>query len=289
MIWAAIIVKNDNLPASDLIFFSTFLFLILEPIILLSWIGIVASQGYAAWTRIKELILSLSEPLEESWMKGQSLESLHLPLWDNLIDLKIKPSRWTIFIGETGCGKSWCLEKLALLFSHQNISYSLIQQEPYLYNDTIESNIFLGLEPTTEKIQLAKEYLHKFGLTVLDDDLDKLLAMELGENGKRVSGGQAKRISLIRSLVADVDFIIWDDPFSSIDLILESEILREIKTDPRLENKTFILTSHRLSTVRLCDDVIFIDKKAGLKEYGETKDLLNSNSQVRAFFEKQNS
>lgn len=288
LIWAAFIVKRDGLPASDLIFFSSFLFLVLEPLMLLSWIGIVSSQGYAAWTRIKELVNSLSKKVTEVWIVEGKLDQLKIPFWDSQIDFKIKTNEWTVLIGETGCGKSWVMEQFALFLDQKSISFSMIHQEPYLYNDTLVENVFLGKEKTPEALELAKKYLQHFGLDVLASDMDELLNLELGENGKRVSGGQAKRICLVRSLVADVDFVIWDDPFSSVDLLLENKIITEMRNDERLKNKTFLLSSHRFSTVKAANYVMFLDKKNGIEVNGEVSKIINNGSKVDEFFEKQN-
>lgn len=287
LIWAALIVKNDNLAASDLIFFSSFLFLILEPLMFLSWIGIVTSQGYAAWTRIKTLIANLDKKIDDEFLNQNNFFDVKLPLWEHTIDLQIKQKKWNVLVGETGVGKSWILEKYAELLTKNGKRYSFIHQEPYLYNDTIQGNIFLGNEVTQEKLELVKFYLKAFGLDVLSDSIDNLLEMEVGENGKRVSGGQAKRISLIRSLVADVDFILWDDPFSSVDLILEREIINQMHSDPKLKEKTFLLTSHRLSTVRASEHITYLSKDIGIVEQGCVGNLLIAGSETNAFFEKQ--
>lgn len=288
LIWAALIVKNNNLPASDLIYFSSFLFLVLEPLMFLSWIGIVASQGYASWVRIKELLFNLDKEITDDFFsKENPIDKPTLPLWKNNIQLDIKLNQWSVLIGETGCGKTWVLERYAELLHLNKIKYSFIHQEPYLYNDTLEGNIFLGQEKTKEKLALVKVYLKEFGLDVLADNLDDLLKLELGENGKRVSGGQAKRIALIRSLICDIDYILWDDPFSSVDLILENQIISKLKNDESLKQKTFIVSSHRLSTVKSCDYIIFLDKEDGIISSGLTKEILNTGSKVDEFFKKQ--
>jgi ATP-binding cassette subfamily B protein len=288
LIWAALIVKNGNLPGTDLIFFSSFLFLILEPLMFLSWIGIVSSQGYAGWSRIKELTTKLDYKNTESWLiETKDFSEVKLPLWESEVKFNFLERKWNVIIGDTASGKSWLLEKYAELLTKNNIRYSLIHQEPYLYNDTVESNIFLGLEITPEKLNLATLYIKEFGLDVLSDSMESLLKMELGENGKRVSGGQAKRIALIRSLVCDADYILWDDPFSSVDLILEGQIIEKLKNDKALTNKTFLMSSHRLSTVKNCNEVIFISKESGVVENGSVKELIIKGSKVYEFFEKQ--
>ena len=287
LIWAALIVKQTNLPASDLIFFSSFLFLILEPLMFVSWIGIVTSQGYASWVRIKQLVKDLEQKITEDWILSDNFEIPKLPLWNETLNFSFPQKQWTVLVGETGCGKSWVLENYAQLLAIHKKKFSMIHQEPYLYNDTLIDNIFLGQEETPQKVELAKYYVKEFGLDVLGESLDQVMQMELGENGKRVSGGQAKRIALIRSLISDVDYILWDDPFSSVDLILEAQILKDLQKNGRLKNITFVLTSHRLSTVRACQNVIYLDKNVGIKEQGQVDSLLNKKSEVSEFFEKQ--
>jgi ATP-binding cassette subfamily B protein len=288
LIWAALIVKDQNLPGTDLIFFSSFLFLILEPLMFLSWIGIVSSQGYAGWSRIKELTTKLDFKNTDEWLiETRDFSHVELPLWDSSVKLSLLDKKWNVLIGDTASGKSWLLERYAELLTKNNIRYSLIHQEPYLYNDTIKSNVFLGQEITEEKLTLVKFYLKEFGLDILSDSMDSLLEIELGENGKRVSGGQAKRIALIRSLVCDAEYILWDDPFSSVDLIMEGQIIEKLKNDKNLINKTFVMTSHRLSTVRNCDEIIYISKEDGVVETGKVKELIIKGSKVYEFFEKQ--
>ncbi|MBT4792028.1 MAG: ABC transporter ATP-binding protein [Halobacteriovoraceae bacterium] len=288
LIWAALIVKNNDLAASDLIFFSSFLFLVLEPLMFLSWIGVVTSQGFAGWGRIKELIANLDQKITDKFFNiNNSPLAPTLPLWANEITLPLKKGVWNVLVGETGSGKSWLMDRFSELLHLHKIPYSYIHQEPYLYNDTFIGNIFLGQEHTKEKIEQVKLYVKQFGLDVLHDDIDSLLYMELGENGKRVSGGQAKRIALIRSLISDVEYILWDDPFSSVDLILENEIIQRLKRDKNLSKKTFLISSHRLSTIKASDYILFIDKEQGLKASGEREQILNSGSTVDEFFKKQ--
>ncbi|MDH5580477.1 MAG: hypothetical protein OEY33_01090, partial [Bdellovibrionales bacterium] len=94
----------------------------------------------------------------------------------------------------------------------------------------------------------------------------------------------------VKSLLSDAEYLIWDDPFSSIDVILEKEILSELNQKRLLENKTIIMSSHRLSTVKHSDYCILVDKTEGIAEYGATKKLLDKEmgkTKVYEFFEKQ--
>lgn len=287
LIWAAFIVKEQNLGGTALIFFSGFLFLVQEPLMFLSWIGVVASNGYAGWQRIQALVDKTKIQMNTDWAKGMQLRRPKLKFWGHNIDFDLRLGRWNVFVGETGVGKSYVLKKLADIEATANRSYSFISGEPYLYNDNIESNIFLGAEITPAKKALAKKLLLQFGLDILASNLEEVLKLEVGENGKKVSGGQAKRICLVRSLLADVDTIIWDDPFSSVDFILEKQIIMALRDDPYFQRKTFILSSHRLSTVKFCDWLIMLDKELGISEQGNVVELFKQEGQVSAYFQKQ--
>ena len=87
--------------------------------------------------------------------------------------------------------------------------------------------------------------------------------------------------------MSEAEFIIWDDPFSSVDLILEKEIISKLRENVLVNGKTFILTSHRLTTVRSSDFVYFIDKEEAIVEKGETQQLLNGKSIIYEYFQKQ--
>ena len=285
LIWGALIIKESGQPGTSLIFFAGFLYLVLEPLMLMSWIGVVASQGFAAWVRIKKLLGDVESEIEPR-IHG-SLFSPICDFWGSELNIELKDESWNVFVGETGVGKSYLLENYALFLERNNKKMSFIQQEPFLYNDTIKNNIFLNIDETPEKLKEVKEYLTMFSLESLNESLNSTLDMEIGENGKQISGGQAKRVALIRSLISDVDYILWDDPFSSVDLILEREILSKLRQNPKLKSKTFLFSSHRLSTVRSCDWLVFVSKKDMSAITGETQVLLNGKNEVSEYFNKQ--
>ena len=188
-------------------------------------------------------------------------------------------------IGSTGSGKTELVRRLGycLKVSDRNISYTA--QVPYVYDDTFRNNIFMGKTPTEDELVLLKKLVHLFGLNELTTGFEDLLNLPLGENGKRLSGGQIKRMCLVRTLMGDAKFIIWDDPFSSVDLILERKIMDELKRLELLKSRTVFLTSHRMSTIKFCHSVTMIEKDKGIVEYSGGDDIFSSN--ILKFFEKQ--
>ena len=293
LIWAAILIRQNGGDTSDLVFFSGFLYLFLEPVNFLSWVAIVASQGLAAWKRVKELHNVLIVPSEEEGeLRAAALDTegnaiqLNLKFWDQYLKLRFEKHKWTVLIGETGSGKSFLLGKMATTLILNNQKISMVQQEPYLFNDTIEENIFLGKAPDEFSRQKAINLLKMFQLDNLASSPEEVLKLEVGENGKRLSGGQMKRVALVRSLMSGAKILIWDDPFSSVDIILERRIMTLLKNDPDWHDLTFIISSHRLTTVRLSDEMIYLDTSVGIKNQGRTQDLLKEEN-VAQFFKEQ--
>jgi ATP-binding cassette subfamily B multidrug efflux pump len=293
LLWGGMIIRARGGSPSDLVFFSGFLYLFLEPVMFLSWVAVVVSQGFAAWRRIKELYFMLEEPSEVEKDLPRinpvfSQNHLHLCLnfWERPLGLKLMKGKWTVLIGETGIGKSYVLSRIATALILKGHKVSMVQQEPYLFNDTIGGNIFLGRERNSDEIEAAKKLLVMFQLDSLADNLDAILELEVGENGKRLSGGQMKRVALIRSLLSGTETIIWDDPFSSVDIILERRIIRLIKEDPRWKQHTFIISSHRLTTVRLSEELIFLDREEGIKTQASVDEALKE-GHVAQFFKEQ--
>lgn len=291
LLWGAYLIFSQKKEASDLIFFSSFLFLILEPLLFMSWIGIVLSQGYASWGRIKKLYHSLKNIGDEEIINQKNISSdevYHFVFWDKNIKIPFEKNKVYTLVGDTGVGKSKILKDLATTLEIKKIPYSYVVQEPYLYNTTILKNIFLGKEPIEDDLIKAKNLLKIFNLDILAPSLEEVLNLEIGENGKKISGGQAKRVALIRSLMTENEFILWDDPFSSVDLLLEKDIHSSLIKNQFFKNKTVVFSTHRFTTVKNSDIVILLDKVDGVKEIGSSLLLLeNKNSSVGKYFEKQ--
>lgn len=289
LVWGGHIVYSLDLGAPTLVLFSGFIFLFLEPLMFLSWIGVVFARSMGSWKRICELVdlISTKSSIENFHEENQANEDVKLTLWDNSYSFSFENNSWTVFVGKTGHGKTYLLTQLCDYYRMKDLVLSFVAQDPYLYNDTIEKNIFLGKEPNQEELNKAWDLLVLFGLDVINSDRSHLFNLEVGENGKRLSGGQAKRLALVRSLMSEANVLIWDDPFSSVDLIQEKQIILFLKEKKYLHGKKIILSSHRLSTVRLSDFVYLIDKEKGVMEEGNVNKLLTKGSETYEYFKTQ--
>jgi ATP-binding cassette subfamily B protein len=298
LLLGAYIIKMQNLGESSLILFSGFVFLFLEPLMFLSWIGIVFSNSIAAWDRIGEFVndLEVESSIEQILLElnpvikreqDLSFERMVVNFWDNPLEIQLKQGEWTVCYGRTGCGKSEMLLQIAEVLKLKGEEISFVTQAPYLYNGTIFENIFLGVTPSEEKIKLALKLLQQFELGSLASSILEVLHMEVGENGTKLSGGQAKRVCLIRSLLSECEYLIWDDPFSSVDLISERDIVDYLKQSSLLSQRYFLLSSHRLSLVRHCHYLYYLAEKIGTVEEGYSEDLLTSESKTYEYFKNQ--
>ncbi|MEW6653005.1 MAG: ATP-binding cassette domain-containing protein, partial [Bacteroidota bacterium] len=141
-------------------------------------------------------------------------------------------------------------------------------QENFLFSDTLANNLMYGLERGSE------ELIHNVSkIARLSKDVDSFpLAYEtiLGERGITLSGGQKQRSALARALAIDPKILILDDSFSAVDTNTEEEILHQLKMF--MKNRTSIIISHRISTVK-DSDKIFVIEDGMIAEEGTHEEL----------------
>lgn len=179
-------------------------------------------------------------------------------------------------VGESGIGKS-TLIKLLLRFydvtSGQILingidikEYSLqdlrqrigtLEQDTFLFNDSIAANIALG-KPKATKEEIVKA-AQMAGIHELIISLPEQYDTMMGELQNRLSGGEKQRIGIARVLLVDPDFLVMDEPTSSLDVINEKGLLKTLAE--QFENKTWLIVSHRPSSLTGCDRVIKLENK----------------------------
>ena len=132
---------------------------------------------------------------------------------------------------------------------------SMVFQNVYLFNDTIENNIRFGKpDATHEQVVAAAKAAccHDF-IEALPDGYDTVL----GEGGGTLSGGEKQRISIARAMLKDAPIVILDEATASVDPENEEELQKAI--DALTHNKTIIMIAHRLKTVRSADQILVLN------------------------------
>lgn len=151
----------------------------------------------------------------------------------------------------------------------------IVPQEIYLSDDTVRNNIVMGSLPDEideEALERAAVVagIHNFIVEELPQGYDT----PLGERGITLSGGQRQRIGIARALYRDPPFLVLDEATNALDTLTEREVLDAIE---RLcQTKTLLVIAHRLSTVRACDQVMFLKagRACGLGPFSELEQNL---------------
>ena len=111
----------------------------------------------------------------------------------------------------------------------------------------------------------------------------ELKERRLGDDGLNISGGQKQRIGLARVFYQNSKFIILDEATSSIDMVTEEKIMKnlyDIKKD-----KIIIIIAHRLSTLSICDKLLILDN-GDMADYGKKEEIINKNPHLEKYIKK---
>jgi ATP-binding cassette, subfamily B, multidrug efflux pump len=228
------------------------------------------------------------------------------------ISLRIEPGQTVAFVGGTGSGKSTLISLLPRLhepppgtvtiggidireipLDRLRSAIGFVPQEPFLFSDTIAGNVAFGAtesadqaDPgptpsTTDRISAAA------AVARLDKDIADFprgFETTVGERGITLSGGQKQRTALARALMIDPPILILDDALSAVDTYTEEEILSRLRGVMR--QRTSIIVSHRISTVRDADQ-IFVLNRGAIAERGTHEQLVAQSGLYAAMYRKQ--
>jgi ATP-binding cassette subfamily B protein len=158
----------------------------------------------------------------------------------------------------------------------------LSPQETFLFSDTLANNLLYGLDNETQStVEKVSE------IAQLSKDVETFPGKYetiLGERGITLSGGQKQRSSLARALAIDPKILILDDSFSAVDTNTEEDILKRLKEF--MKERTSIIISHRISTVKNADK-IFVLNDGIIAEEGTHNELVEKGGIYADLHEKQ--
>ena len=206
------------------------------------------------------------------------------------ISFEAKQGTSTALVGSSGSGKTTVTNLIARFWDCQSgiisidgtditkiypeellTNISMIFQDVYLVNDTIENNIKLGKPDATheEVVKAAKDAsCHEF-ITELENSYDTVV----GEGGSTLSGGEKQRISIARALLKDTPVILLDEATASLDADNEHEIRKSL--DKLIKNKTVITIAHKLNTIKNYDQIIVMSNGI-IEEKGTHEELMKN-------------
>lgn len=219
------------------------------------------------------------------------------------VSFTIPSGKTLAIIGRTGSGKSTIANLICRNFDpsegtveldgrdlrdynlgnyRRNLGY--VPQEVFLFSDTIADNISFGLEPgetTPQRIEQAAK-----DACVYDNIIDfpKGFDTKLGERGVTLSGGQKQRVSIARAIILEPKILIFDDCLSAVDTETEEAILRNLRRI--MKNKTTLIISHRVSTIKGADEILVLDN-GRIAERGNHSELIDENGIYAQLYRKQ--
>ncbi len=217
------------------------------------------------------------------------------------ISLTVKKGQNVALVGSTGAGKTSIINLIGRFYefqkgrvlldgvdirsiepSHLRSHLAVVQQDVFLYSDTIEGNITLGNPniSSEEVIEGAKAVgAHEFIMR-----LPLQYQTQVAERGRLLSVGQRQLISFIRAYVHQPDILILDEATSSIDS--ESEALIQRAQEYITRGRTSIVIAHRLSTIKRAD-MIYVMDKGRIVEQGKHEELLEAGGMYKRLYDLQ--
>ncbi len=307
-------VIQEKISLGDFVAFSAYLMMLVRPMITLGFIVNTFERGAASMERIQAILDEKPEIFDGEDVKWRvrniegEIEFRNLnfsypdgtPVLKN-INLKIKRGTTLAIVGGTGSGKSTLanliprirqaergtvfvdgvdIQDIPLNVLRSNIG--VVEQEPFLFSDYLRNNITYGLE--TAEDEEVRDAAHTADLLAQIEEFPNGLETFLGERGVTISGGQRQRSALARAIIIKPKILILDDAFANVDTQTEDTILSRL--DEIMKDRTTILISHRISTVKAADQIIVLND-GSIAETGTHEQLLEQNGIYAGIYETQ--
>jgi len=172
------------------------------------------------------------------------------------------------------------IKRIPLKILRDNIGY--VEQEPFLFSDTIRENIVFGVNDVTDndiEKTVAMAGLER-DIEIFSNGLDTVI----GERGVTLSGGQKQRVAIARAIIKKPTILILDDAFSNLDASTEGRVFTNIMSS--LKDITVILISHRISTMKEADTIAVMEN-GRIAETGTHDELISKSGLYNRIYKKQ--
>jgi ATP-binding cassette subfamily B multidrug efflux pump len=314
-------VIRGRITLGDFVAFNAYLVMLSWPMIAFGWVTNILQRGMASWKRMLD-VLDAVPSIDDSAVtaEGAALDirgridirdlvfrytEAEKPVLDH-VSLTIESGQTAAFVGATGSGKSTLISLLARLHDPPPGTVHLdgvdvrqiplatlrgavgfVPQEPFLFSDTIAENVAFGVDVPDDPASVAERVRAASAVARLDKDVEdfpKRYDTLVGERGITLSGGQKQRTALARAVMLDPRILVLDDALSAVDTYTEEEILGRLQGVMR--QRTSIIVSHRISTVREADQIFVLDR-GRIVERGRHDELVRGGGIYSDLYRKQ--
>lgn len=304
-------VIQGSMTVGDFVAFMAYLSMLTWPTIALGWVINIFERGSASMGRMNQIFQSRPEIRDESSSTLSTLEG-HIqvnnltfsyngaPVLKN-VSFEIPAGQTLAIVGRTGSGKSTLVNLLCRLYQvpeagifidgsdinnipletlRTHIGY--VPQETFLFSETVQQNIAFGRPEAS--LQSIQESAKISNIWPDIQEFPRKFETFVGERGITLSGGQKQRIAISRALLVNPRILILDDALSSVDTDTEEKILQGLAGE--FTNRTVILISHRISTVKMADQILVLEK-GEIVERGTHDELLKTEGHYATLYERQ--
>ncbi len=304
-------VVSGVITLGDFVAFTVYLGMLAFPMIAVGWVVNLLERGRASMARLDHILNAVPEIADtpdcvddeirgEIELRHLSFAYNHTPVLRD-VSLRVPQGKTLAIVGATGSGKSTLAQLIPRLYDppEQTVfidgipverfplerlrrAIGFIPQDTFLFGETIFENIAFGIDgASNEQVEDAAR------ISNIKSDIEEFpMAFEtmVGERGITLSGGQKQRTAISRAVVRDPRILILDDALSSVDTYTEEQILHELRAVMR--DRTSILISHRVSTVKDADEIVVLDGGA-IVERGSHDALLALGGQYAELHQRQ--
>jgi len=316
---------SGEITPGDFVAFISYLNLLTWPMMAMGWVTNLFQRGSASMRRINRILNEVPDIRDPEGSQGVSgpmsiggacdgadagtIEITGLSFTYSRQDryvlrdirLKIEAAQNVAIVGRVGSGKTTLLQAIPRLLNvpeqtvfvggcdicrvglaslRQGIGF--VPQEVFIFSDTIRNNVVFGREGISDREVEAA--LHAAGILEEVQAFEHGLDTLLGERGITLSGGQRQRLTIARAVVQSYPILILDDALSMVDTRTEELILNRI-LDCR-PDKTNLIVSHRVSTIRRADRILVLDR-GRLAEEGTHDRLIGLGGIYAGLYEEQ--
>ena len=312
-------VLTHRIGIKGFVTFTTYMYMLMWPIIALGYVVNLFERGTASTVRIHELLIAeptiddrdAAIPAEAVDLRGEvefrnlnfayPTENGHPVGVLHGISLRIPQGSSLALVGPTGSGKSTLVSLIPRLYEAPagsvlidgrpireypldalRAAVGYVPQETFLFSTTIRENIAFGVEAAAAAdVARAAQAAH------IRDEFElfpNAFETTVGERGLTLSGGQKQRTALARAILRNPRILILDDALASVDTYTEERILEELRSV--MAGRTTILISHRISTVRHADRIAVL-VQGRIAEMGTHDELLALGGYYASLFQKQ--